>query len=61
MWNRQVKLNDKVTKQNNFNWQELVAGSQDNNKMDAVVQCQGIFYKFWCSGKDYVETFVYLL
>ena len=55
-----MKSNDKVTKQNNFNWQELVASSQDNDKMDSTVQCQGIFYKFQCSGKNYVETFVYL-
>ena len=25
--------------------------------MDATVQCRGIFYKFGCSGKDYVEAF----
>ena len=42
-------------------WQALVVSSQDNDKMDAILQCSGIFYKFGCSGKDYVEalTFVY--
>ena len=25
--------------------------------MDVKVQCRGIFYKFGCSGKDYVEAF----
>ena len=25
--------------------------------MDVIVQCRGIFYKFGCSGKDYVEAF----
>ena len=44
-------------------WQALVVSSQDNDKMDAILQCSGIFYKFGCSGKDYVEalTFVYRL
>ena len=27
-------------------WQALVVCSQDNDKMDAIVQCQGIFNKF---------------
>ena len=31
--------------------------SQDNDKMEAVVQWWGIFYKSGCSGKDYVEAF----
>ena len=28
-----------------------------NDKMDVIVQCRGMFYKFGCSGKDYVEAF----
>ena len=37
-------------------WQALVVSGQDNYKMDVIVQCQGIFYKFRCLGKDYVEA-----
>ena len=37
--------------------QSLVVSSQDYDKMDAIVQCRGIFYKFGCSGNDYVEPF----
>ena len=37
-------------------WQTLVVSCQDNDKMDAIVQCRGIFYRVGYSGKDYVEV-----
>ena len=37
-------------------WQALVVSGQDIYKVDVIVQCQGIFYKFRCLGKDYVEA-----
>ena len=37
-------------------WQALVVSSQGNNKMDAIIQCWGIFDKFVCSSSDYVEV-----
>ena len=40
-------------------WQALVVSSQGNDKMNATVQCRGIFYKFGCSGKDYVEALTF--
>ena len=42
-------------------WKALLVSSQDNDKMDAIVQCRGIFYKCRCSGKDYVEEFNFRL
>ena len=41
-------------------WQALVVSSQNNNKMDAIVQCWEMFYKFGCSGKDYVEALAFV-
>ena len=38
-------------------WQTLVCSGKDNDKMDVIFQCPEIFYKFECSGKDYVEAF----
>ena len=58
-----MKSNDKVTKLSLIlKWQALVASSQDNDKMEAIFQCQEVFYKFGCSGKNCVEalTLVYL-
>ena len=37
-------------------WQALVVSSQGKDKMNAIIQCRGIFYKFGSSGKDYVEA-----
>ena len=55
-WNR---LTSNKTKQlfHIIKWQGLAVSSHDNDKMDAIVQCRGIFYKFGWSGKDYVEAF----
>ena len=38
-------------------WQGLVVSGQDNDKMDAIVQCRGICFKFGCSDKGCVEAF----
>ena len=38
-------------------WQALVVSGHDNDKMDVIRQCRGVFHKFGCSGKDYVEAF----
>ena len=57
---RQVKLNDKQQNKTTFvylKWQTLFVSGRDNDKMDAIVQCRGFFYKFGCSGKDYDEAF----
>lgn len=37
--------------------QVLVVTGQKNEKMDVIVQCRGIFCKFGCSDKHYVEGF----
>ena len=37
--------------------QTFILSAQDNDDMDVIVQCRGIFYKFGYSGKDYVEAF----
>ena len=37
--------------------QALVVNGQDIDKIDAIFQCWGIFYKFECSCKDCVEAF----
>ena len=37
--------------------QALIASGQNNDKIDVIVQCQGIFCKFGRCGRDYVEAF----
>ena len=37
--------------------QALVVNGQDIDKIDAIFQCWGIFYKFECSCKDCVKAF----
>ena len=38
-------------------WQALAFSDQNNDKMDVIAHWRGIFYKYGCSGKDYVEAF----
>ena len=37
--------------------QALAFSDQINDKMDVIAHWRGIFYKYGCSGKDYVEAF----
>ena len=38
-------------------WQALAFSDQNKDKMDVIAHWRGIFYKYGCSGKDYVEAF----
>lgn len=58
MWNQNEIAKDKTKHLLciYLKWQALAVRGQDNNTMDVIVQCRGIFYKFGCSGKDFVAA-----